>query len=67
MTEKQKRDYNRMLKTLKRIAIFYQGVAELQQNAERDYGLEYIDVLEMAYENIQEEAKQAMCNVPEVK
>lgn len=44
---------------LRRIARDYQTADQLRRNAGQ-YGLEHIDELEMAYENIQEEAKLAI-------
>ena len=46
--------------TLKKIARDYQTPAELRRNAERQYGLPYEEVLEMAYENMQAEANHAI-------
>ena len=43
---------------LKRIAR-YQTVEQLRRLAERQYGLESTEALEMAYENIIQEAKDA--------
>lgn len=45
---------------LKRIARAYQTPDLIRRNAERDYGLRYAEALEMAYENLQWEAKQAI-------
>lgn len=63
MTQKQVRDYNYMLVTLKRIAKAYQTPAQIIKGAEKDYGLSPEEVLEMAYENIQAEAKNAIKGV----
>ena len=48
----------RYFDALKRIGK-YQTVEQLLRNSERQYGLEYIEALEMAYENIVQEAKAA--------
>lgn len=45
---------------LKRIAKSYQSTDWLQRNSERHYGLSYLEALEMAYENLQYEAAQAI-------
>lgn len=44
---------------LKRIKS-YSTPEQLKRRASGDYGLEYIEALEMAYENLQEEAKRAV-------
>ena len=44
---------------LKRISQ-YESPEKLRRDAERDYGLEYEEVLEMAYENVLHEAKSAI-------
>lgn len=48
---------------LRRIAT-YQTPDQLRQNATSDYGLNYEEALEMAYENIQQEAKAALESNP---
>lgn len=62
ITEKQKIQFNLMLSALKRITQ-YQSPEKLQKNSKKNWGLDYEEVLEMAYENIQEEAKSACRNV----
>lgn len=55
--EKQQRMYD----TLKRIAREYMTPAQIERDAERSHGaLGKLEYLEMAYENIQEEAKRAI-------
>jgi len=58
ITEKQLIQFNRMRIALLRIKS-YQTINQLQRGSEADWGLDYIDALEMAYENIIEEAKRA--------
>ena len=53
----------RMFDTLKRIARDYATPDQLRRSAERDYGLDYEECLEMVYENIQSEAKAAVKGV----
>ncbi|TXK52344.1 hypothetical protein FVR03_01120 [Pontibacter qinzhouensis] len=60
MTPKQKENYNKMLLTLKMIAKGYGTTAQIRKNSERDYGLDYEEALEMAYENIQQDAKNCV-------
>lgn len=45
---------------LRRIVREYQSAARLRRMSERDFGLPFEEVLEMAYENIQMEAAQAI-------
>jgi len=63
MTPKQKQQFNTMLHTLKKISKHYQTPTQLQRNVKKQYGLDYNEILEMAYENIQQEAKNASRNV----
>lgn len=63
ITEKQALRFNQMLQTLKRISKDYQTSDQLRRNSEKQYGLEYEEALEMAYENVQEEARQAAVGV----
>jgi hypothetical protein len=53
----------RMYTTLKRIATGYQTPDQLRRNSEKEYGLSYHESLEMAYENLQAEAKAAVKGV----
>ncbi len=59
----------RMYDALKRIAHDYQTPAQLRRSCSRDYGLAAQEAIEMAYENIQGEAKSAIKGVrrPEAK
>lgn len=50
----------KMYEALRRIAKDYQTPTQLRRTCERDYGLDYEDALEMAYENIRNEAKRAI-------
>ena len=50
----------RYFDALKRIATGYQTVEQLRRNAEREYGLDPAEAIEMAYENVIEEAKRAV-------
>ena len=53
-------DYEqRFYVALKRITA-YQTPAQLRHNSERQYGLDHAEALEMAYENVIEEAKAAL-------
>jgi len=49
----------KMYQALKRISQ-YELPEKLRRNAERDYGLDYEEALEMAYENVLHEAKSAI-------
>lgn len=52
-----------MYNALKRIAKGYQTPDQLRKNSEKQYGLGYEESLEMAYENLQAEAAQAIKGV----
>lgn len=62
MTNNQKIKYNKMHSALVRIKC-YQTPNQLKRDSEKDWGLDYVEALEMAYENMQIEAKQALKNV----
>jgi len=66
MTPKQKKNYNKMVSSLKAIKN-YQTPSQLRKNSGKDWGLEYTEALEMSYENIQEEAKYALKGVSIIK
>ena len=65
MTPKQKEQFNRMRSTLKRIATGYETPAQIRRGSEGQYGLDAGEAVEMAYENIQHEAKRAVAGVRE--
>ena len=67
MTLKEKENYNKMLSILKRIGKDYQTPDQLRKNSEKDFGLEYEEALEMAYENIQEESKFCIKGLTPIK
>ena len=58
MSEREKQQ--RMFDALKKITREHMTPDQLRRAAERDYGLSYTEALEMAYENIQAEAKAAI-------
>lgn len=49
----------KMFMALKRISK-YQTLDNLRRESEKDYGLSYEEVLEMAYDNVIQEAKSAI-------
>lgn len=51
--------YRRMYHALKTIANYYQTPDQLKRDSKKDWGLDYEESLEMAYENIQQLAKEA--------
>jgi hypothetical protein len=59
MTAKEKESYLKMYNALKKIATYYQTPQQLRRNCEKMYGLQYEESLEMAYENLQAEARFA--------
>lgn len=52
-TDKRLEREQRMHDALRRIAFEYKSPDKLQRDARREYGLEYVEALEYAYENIQ--------------
>ena len=62
ITEKQKQQFNKMLNSLKKIKA-YQTPDRLRRDSEKDWGLDFEEAIEMAYENIQSEAAFASKNV----
>jgi len=62
ITEKQKQQFNIMLNALKKIKA-YQTPDRLRKDSEKDWGLDFEEAIEMAYENIQGEAAFASKNV----
>ena len=63
ITEKQKQQFNLMLNTLRKISKGYQTTSQLRKDSEKDWGLDFEEAIEMAYENIQGEAAFASKNV----
>lgn len=63
MTKKERDDYERMRLTLKRIATRYMTLNQLARDAEKRIGLPYLEALEMAYENIRDDARDAVRGV----
>lgn len=59
---KQEHDYAQMYLALKRI-LAYQSPARMRKNSERDWGLNFEECIEMAYENIQQEARNGIRGV----
>lgn len=53
----------RFYDALKQIAKGYQTPAQLRRSAEREYGIDAGEAIEMAYENIQELAARAIKGV----
>jgi len=62
MTKKQLQDFNKMRNALIEITK-YQTPGKLRRDSEKDWGVEYEEALEMAYENIQSTAKYAVKGV----
>jgi len=58
-TEREQRMYD----ALRRIAKEFQTPSQLQRSSEKQYGLEYAEALEYAYENIQQIAGNAIKGV----
>jgi hypothetical protein len=57
MKPEQKQQFNQMLAGLRQIAKGYQTLKQLEKSSKSEYGLSYVETLEMAYENMQNDAK----------
>ncbi len=63
ITPKQVDQFNIMLATLKKISKGYATTEYLRKNSEKQYGLEFEECIEITYDNIQQDAKQACKSV----
>lgn len=63
MTKKERDDYERMRLALKRIATGYMTFKQIERYAEKRIGLSCGEVLEMAYENIRDDTREAVRGV----
>ena len=63
MTDKQKAQFNAMRAALLTIGKEYQTPTQLRKAAHSQYGIDYEEVLEMSYENIQTTAKAAVSGI----
>ena len=66
ITEKQAAQFNRMWTTLTRIKR-YQSPGRLRKTSERLWGCDFEEAIEMAYENIQGEAAQAVRGIKKLE
>lgn len=67
MTERQAWQFNRMRRALIKIGRGYQTTEQLRRSCRREFGLAFEEALEMAYENIQQEAQNAVRGVRTVR
>jgi hypothetical protein len=67
MTNKQKIQWNTMIMALRLISRGYMTPEQLEKDSDEEYGLGYTEALEMAYENIQLTAEQAVHGVRVMK
>lgn len=72
ITQKQAEQFNIMLETLRRIAgtsknTRYMTPDQLRRDAERNTGLDFEEEIEMAYENMQSDAKQTSSGIKPIK
>lgn len=63
MSPKQIKQFNAMRAALITISKGYQTPAQIRKNATEQYGLDPEEVLEMSYQNIQNEASNAVKGV----
>lgn len=66
MTTTQKKQFNQMLLALKTIANEYQTPAQMRRDIKKQYGLDFEEIIEMAYENIQGYAKNSCKGVKQI-
>ena len=66
ISKKQADQFNLMRQTLNRIAKDYQTPTQLRKGCKSDYGLDFEETIEMAYENIQSDAKFACGGVKSI-
>lgn len=62
MTPKEEKDYERMYLMLLRIKQ-YQSPSKMRRDSQKDWGVGFEECLEMAYENIQQEAARGLKGV----
>lgn len=67
MTPKQMEQFNRMRSALRVIAFYYETPEQLRRSAEKNYGLNEIEVISLSYRNIKLIAKSAVFGVREAK
>lgn len=63
ITQKQAQQFNFMRAALTQIANYYQTPSQIRKDSKKDYGLDFEEAIEMAYENIQILAKQSIRGV----
>ena len=66
MTDLQRIQFNNMRNALIVISRKYMTTNQIRKQSEKDYGLDYGEALEMAYENVQSIAKEAVKGVKSV-
>lgn len=66
ITEKQAAQFNQMRATLKKIWKDYMTTEQIARGHEKE-GLDHIEMLEMAYQNIQGEAANAVSGVRPIR
>lgn len=67
ITKKQAENYNRMLTALRTISKDYQTPDQIRKSSEKEYGLDFDEAIEYAYDNIQGTAKAACSGVSPLK
>jgi hypothetical protein len=67
ITQEQAEQFNQMRSALIKISSGFMPISELEEVAEEEYGLEYLEALEMAYENIQDLARRTAHGTKSIK
>ena len=67
ITEKQRQQFNLMRMALIQIHKDFQTPTQLQRDCKGDYGLDFEETIEMAYENIQSLAKSIVKGIKQIE
>jgi hypothetical protein len=67
LSKTQQKQFNQMRSALITISKGYQTASQLRKSATKQFGLDYEEVIEMSYENIQNTAAQAVKGVKILK
>ena len=67
MTPTQRKQFNRMRDALTKIARQYETPEQIRRSSWKKYGLDFDEAIGYAYENIQGEARVAVCGVKAVE
>ena len=63
MTELQQQQFDKMKAALMRISSGYQTSDQIRESCEEEYGLDFESAIEMAYDNMQFDATNALLGI----